>query len=122
MRNMEDNLGFKIIDWFMMNVACWLIIGAVVVFVIAIICSAIGCSGARPAPQGEVVGKVYRPPYDSMILVGKVLVPQHHPEQFELIIQRDGTEADDQRFVVYVDSAQYNSIKVGERWARLENQ
>lgn len=79
-----------------------------------------GCE--RPPVRGIVMKKQYRPAWiqTTFVMVGKVMVPQiiHHPEQWDIVIQPDGTHGSDACCLVVVSEHRFRELEVGDVWER----
>lgn len=86
----------------------------------------LGCGGPQ-AVRGIIAKKQHRPAWTQTTLImvpsGKsfIMVPQiiHHPEQWDIVIQPDGTNDEpDRRVLVVVSQDYYESAEVGDVWER----
>lgn len=73
---------------------------------------------------GIVVRKVYTPAHTTLVSERKrdgrpIMVEHNYGEQCGIVIQEDGTFNDEGQYYIFVDSHQYNSIEVGDRWERV---
>lgn len=89
-----------------------------------IIATLAGCSS--PVLRGIVAKKQYRPAWVQFVSMstGKTttIVPIHHPEQWDFVIQPDGTNEEDRdsRVLVVVSRKRWESLEVGDIWERAD--
>ncbi len=98
---------------------------AVVVIAITIGFGMMVWEACEPTPvRGVVVKKQHRSQWIqvSNIMVGKVIVPQTivHPEQWDLVVQNDGTTGETGQFLVITSRAEWEQIMVGDVWQKAD--
>jgi hypothetical protein len=89
-------------------------LGAVLVFALppAIVISQSMEENAKPF-DGYVYKKTYTPAHNGMILVGKVLVPQHYPPRWNFVL--NSPEGNDQRSCDVTETT-YSKVEMGEEF------
>lgn len=69
--------------------------------------------------EGQVVDKDYRSAYTTMMSCGKSLIPQYHPEQYQIKIQKE-IDGKIKSIWVTVDRDTYHKINVGDYYNGAE--
>lgn len=90
--------------------------------IIAALLLAVGC---KPDPmRGIVAKKNHRGPWTQFlpILAGKtvIVVPVRHPEQWDIVVQSDGTTDEEGQFLVVVSRDSWDKLQVGGIWERSD--
>lgn len=98
------------------------VIGIVVILFI-ILCTTIGMTIKEEndygVKEGKVVDKDYRSAYTTMMRSGRVLVPQYHPESYQIKIQKE-IEGKMKSIWMNVDKDTYHNIKIGDYYGKEE--
>lgn len=63
--------------------------------------------------EGQVINKEYHSAYTTMMRSGKILMPQHHPERYQIQIQKE-INSKVKSIWVTVDKDTYHKINVGD--------
>ncbi len=69
--------------------------------------------------EGQVVDKDYHSAYTTMMSCGKSLIPQYHPEQYQIKIQKE-IDGKIKSIWVTVDRDTYHKINVGDYYNGAE--
>lgn len=63
--------------------------------------------------EGQVINKEYHSAYTTMMRSGKILMPQYHPERYQIQIQKE-INSKVKSIWVTVDKDTYHKINVGD--------
>mgnify|MGYP004455061369 FL=1 len=69
--------------------------------------------------EGQVIDKDYHSAYTTMMSCGKSLIPQYHPEQYQIKIQKE-IDGKIKSIWVTVDRDTYHKINVGDYYNGAE--
>lgn len=69
--------------------------------------------------EGQVIDKDYHSAYTTMMSCGKSLIPQYHPEQYQIKIQKE-IDGKIKSIWVTVDRDTYHKINVGDYYNGME--
>ena len=69
--------------------------------------------------EGQVIDKNYHSAYTTMMSCGKSLIPQYHPEQYQIKIQKE-IDGKIKSIWVTVDRDTYHKINVGDYYNGAE--
>lgn len=98
------------------------VIGIVVILFI-LLCTTIGMAIKEEndygTKEGQVIDKKYSSAYTTMMLCGKVMIPQHHPESYRIQIQKE-IDSKVKSIWVTIDRDTYYKINVGDYYNRME--
>ena len=87
-----------------------------------LLCVLAGCE-AKPL-YGTIVRKIYRPAWTEVRMqkVGKSEIPLtiHHPPEWNLVIQKEGTQSDEGQQLIIVGEETYKRLEVGRTWYRAD--
>lgn len=88
----------------------------------AILVLAVGCA---PTPvRGIVAKKNHRPAWTELrpMMTGRsgIVLPIRHPEQWDIVVQSDGTDGGEGRFLVVVTQSYWEACDIGDVWQRAD--
>lgn len=98
------------------------IIGMVLILFI-ILCTTIGMvikeENDYGTKEGQVIDKKYSSAYTTMMLCGKVMIPQYHPESYRIQIKKE-IDSKVESIWVTIDRDTYYKINVGDYYNGVE--
>lgn len=77
-----------------------------------------GCS-AQPV-RGVIAKKNHRGGWVQFIQVDKTTIPIMHPDQWDIVVQNDGTTGEKGRFLVVVSQRYWDQVNIGDVWERAD--
>lgn len=96
------------------------LIGIITVFVIAIILGIFILLGLSikevidyGTKDGQVIDKKYHAAYTSHTYSGKIMIPQYHPENYQIKIQKE-IAGENKSIWISVDSITYHELNIGD--------
>ena len=69
--------------------------------------------------QGQIIDKSYHAGYTFMIYPGNVMIPQHHPANYRVRIQKD-IDSELKSIWIDVDEKTYHEINIGDYYNKEE--
>ena len=69
--------------------------------------------------QGQIIDKDYHAAYTSVIYSGSVMIPQHHPANYRVRIQKD-IDGELKSIWIDVDEKTYHEINIGDYYNKEE--
>lgn len=69
--------------------------------------------------EGQVVDKKYHSAYTTMIPNGKIMIPQYHPESYEIQIQKE-IDGEIKRIWETIDEYTYHNTNIGDYYNKEE--
>lgn len=69
--------------------------------------------------EGQVIDKRYSSAYTTMMISGKVMIPQYHPESYKIQIQKE-IDSKLESIWVTVDKDTYHKLNIGDYYNGVE--
>lgn len=92
-------------------------------FAIVLLVLLLGCE--RAPVRGIVIKKQYCPSWIQIIFIPNAdpsypgtIVPIHYPEQWDMVIQPDGTHGPNDCTLIVTDHATWDHLQIGDIWER----
>lgn len=100
------------------------LIGIITVFVIAIILGIFILLGLSikeeidyGTKEGQVIDKKYHHAYTTYTYSGKIMIPQYHPENWQIKIQKE-IEGENKSIWISVDSITYHELNIDDYYPK----
>lgn len=74
---------------------------------------------AYGSKQGQIIDKDYHSAYTSVIYSGRVMIPQYHPANYRVRIQKD-IDGELKSIWINVDEKTYHEINIGDYYNKEE--